>query len=167
MLHKKFPKFLDKILLAFTDDFNQPKSLEQLKQIVFKKELSSNTNNLTADEHLSRMFTQAIDYNEYLEHALSFLQQEKLVVLNDANYSITSKGYFKIKTESFVQKIKNDKLKNILQISVWVAALFTFLAMIYTTFIKTTGVPQQNIHINCTCKYPETCPNWKQGQLNK
>ena len=39
MLYENFPRFLDSILLAFSEDYNKSKSLDKLKSIVFKEEL--------------------------------------------------------------------------------------------------------------------------------
>lgn len=154
---ENFPKLLDDILLSFSNDFNIPKSIDELKTIVFKKQLSKEYTSKNVDKNFDRFFKETDVYYEFLDYLLSFLHQEKLIVYNKSSIkaqslvTITSKGFFKIKTESFHEKIRNDKYKTRLQISVWIVALLSFFITIFNQFIT---IRSSNVSINCICNKP-------------
>lgn len=143
MFYENFPKFLDKILSAFSEDYNIPKSLDELTQIVFKSQIDKGYDLDKPDENLKTLTNELFTYPEYLKYALDFLSQENLINYNksarndEKSITITSKGFFKIKTEGFEKKIKNDKINIRLQRAVWFSALLTVGITIYTQLIKT------------------------------
>lgn len=152
MFHYNFPKFLDKILLAFSNDYNISKSLDELTQIVFKNQITKGYDLNKPNKNLKTITDELFNYPKYLEYALNFLDQEGLIKYdksagrNEKSISITSKGFLKIKTEGFSAKIKNDKFNICLQRAVWISALITLGITIYIQLIKT------NTSCNCTCK---------------
>lgn len=146
MFYENFPKFLDRILLAFSNDYNKEKSLDELIQIVFKSQIANGYDLKKPDKNLKTITDELFTYPEYLEYALDFLNQENLINYNksarsdEKSITITSKGFFKIKTEGFAKKIKNDKFNIRLQRAVWFSALLTVGITIYTQLIKTKTV---------------------------
>ncbi len=159
MLYKNFPTFLDTILYAFTKDYNVPKSLDELTEIVFKKEISKGYNINNPDENLKRLTNEIFNYPKYLEYALDFLNQEGLVYFdktkrnNEKSIIITSKGFFKIRTQGFAEKIKTDKYNLRLQRTVWYSALATLVITIYVQFIKPNNLSNDSLNspISCHC----------------
>lgn len=168
MFEKNFPFFLDAILQSFVNDYNQIKSVDSLKSIVFKKEHSKKYNKKPSNANLDRLAKEVIHDSNYLIYALNFLQQEELIVYDNSKYNnvdsitITSKGYFKIKTEGFSRKIKNDRINVYLQRSVWLSALFSVILSFCTYFIRTKNACSDisKISINCSCNtQPKSIPN--------
>ena len=160
MFYENFPLFLDSVLFAFSNDYNTVKSVNELKEIVFKKELSKGYDLNTPDENLKRLNSSLFTYVDYLEYALAFLHQEELVIFDklrrsdEKSVTITSKGFFKIKTEGFATKIKNDKFNLKLQRIVWYSALITLGITVYTQLIKTNTSCNETskTYVNCNCK---------------
>lgn len=171
MFHENFPKFLDSVLLAFSDDYNKSKSIEELKIIVFKDELSKGYSLDKPDENLQKLANSLFTYIEYLEYALNFLAQEGLVNYDESkrkdekSITITSKGFFKIKTEGFAKKIKSDKKviklqKNTLKVAIFslIVSVISVLVSLYVSTKSTTQNEQNNtsskIHDSCSEKHP-------------
>lgn len=120
MLQENFPKLLDRILSAFLDNYNSPKSLDELKSTVFIDILGKDYSLENLDKNLEIACKEIFDYTDYIKYGLNFLQEEGLIIYdsskmdNEKSVRITSKGFFKIKTESFSDKIESDKqIKNL------------------------------------------------------
>jgi hypothetical protein len=160
MLYNNFPKYLDDILLSFSNDLNRYKSVRQLTGIVFKKEVSKKYDLSKPIENSTMLGNELFTYPSYIRYALEFLHREDYVIFDNTKRDdeesviITSKGFYKIKTEGFAKKIRNDKRKSHLQFAVWITALITFCITLYGQynqyFVK--KVQPSNISINCTCK---------------
>ena len=150
MFYKNYPRFLDSILKCFTEDYKESKTIDQIKKIVFKDEISKGYDLDTPDENVDRLSDEVFTYTEYLIFALSFLHNDNLVVFDEKNNSvtITTKGFFKIKTEGFEKKISNDRINLNLQRAVWVSILLTFSITIYNSFKKTSS---------CSCTTSKNC----------
>lgn len=136
MFYENYPQFLDSILFAFSEDYNNSKSLEELKSIVFKREFSKGYDLSKPDENLKRVTNELFTYSDYLRYGLNFLQQEGLITFdgtkrdNEKSINITSNGFFKIKTQGFVDKIKNDKEVIKLQKHTFYIAIFSLLVSV-------------------------------------
>ena len=160
MLYDNFPKYLDDILLSFSNDLDQTKSINELTKIVFKKEVSKKYDLNKPIENSRMLGNEVHTYPSYLRYALDFLHQEGYVVFDytkradEKSVYVTTKGFYKIRTEGFAKKIKNDRRKTCLQIAVWITALITFCITLYGQynqyFVK--NIQPSNISINCTCK---------------
>ncbi len=143
MFYKNYLKFLDSILRCFSDDYNNSKSVDDLKQFVFKNVLSKGYDINKPDKNLKRITEEVFTYTDYLKYGIEFLKQEGLITYDDTkrdsekSVRITSKGFNKIKTEGFYKKSKNDKINVWLQRSVWFSALATLCITLYTQFIRT------------------------------
>lgn len=143
MFYKNFPKFLDTILLSFSDDYNKSKSIEELKNIVFKEELSKGYDLAKPDGNLKKLADSLFTYVDYLKYALNFLNQEGLVNYDESkrtdekSITITSKGFFKIKTESYTNKIKNEKRNIKLQKWTFILAIISLAVSIVSAIVTT------------------------------
>src|SRR6187402_716427 len=111
MFYENYPRFLDSILLALIDNYQNSKTLDELKNIVFKDELSKGYKLDTPNENIKRLSDEVFTYTEYLKFAISFLHNDGLLIYDESKeiIKITSKGFLKIKPEGFSDKIKNDK----------------------------------------------------------
>ena len=150
MFYENFPKFLDAILISFSDDFNAEKSLEELTQIIFKEQIDKGYDITKPDENLKKLADELFTYPSYLIYALNFLQQEGLIIYNftlrdnEKSIKITSKGFFKVKTESFSEKIANDKQLIFLQkvtvkiaiVSLFVSTFSVIISLYFSTNSK-------------------------------
>lgn len=150
MFYENFPKFLDAILISFSDDFNAEKSLEELTQIIFKEQIDKGHDLTKPDDNLKKLGDKMFTYPSYLIYALNFLQQEGLIIYdltlrgNQKSIKITSKGFFKIKTESFSEKITNDKQLIFLQkvavkiaiVSLFVSTFSVIISLYFSTNSK-------------------------------
>ena len=116
MFYKNYLKFLDSILRCFSDDYNNSKSVDDLKQFVFKNALSKGYDINKSDENLKRITEEVFTYTDYLKYGIEFLKQEGLITYDDTkrdsekNVRITSKGFNKIKTEGFYKKSGVNKV---------------------------------------------------------
>ena len=143
MLYENFPHFLDSILLAFSEDYNNSKSLDKLKSIVFKEELLKGYDLNEPDENLKRISTEIFTYSEYLKYGLDFLNQEGLISYdnikrdNEDSIKITSNGFFKIKTQGFESKIKDDKELINLQKNTFKVAILSLIVSIISVCVST------------------------------
>ena len=146
MFYENYPKFLDSILLAFSNDFNKEKSLIELKNIVFKDYLSKGFSLQDLDKNLDILTKETFTYSKYLKYGLHFLQQEELINYDESKTDrtksifITSKGFHKIKTQGFEEKIITDREIIELQKNTLLTArrsLFvSIIAIILTTYFS-------------------------------
>ena len=156
MLYKNYPGFLDSILSAFSEDYNNSKSFDELKSIVFKNEISEGYDLNKPDENLKRFTTELFTYSDYLKYGLIFLKQEGLINFdeskrdNEKGISITSNGFFKIKTQGFEDKINNDKEVIRLQSRTLIVAIFSLIVSVISVILtayfsnKTNGNENNN-----------------------
>lgn len=143
MLYENFPKLLDSILLAFSEDYNSLKSLDELKQIVFKDVLGKGYSLSHLDENIKILGKEIFTSSEYLKYGLNFLSQEGLIIFDiskrddEKSIKITSNGFFKIKTQGFEAKINNDKELIELQKTTLKVARISLIVSIISVFVST------------------------------
>jgi hypothetical protein len=138
-------KFLDKILTILSSHFNNFFDVEYLGKVIYKYPKSEIKNGKIVfnmpltDEHKINI----INY-------LMFLNSEGLVTFDEKKEIafINTKGFIKIKTESFVQEIRNKKINILLQRFAWVAAI---LAFIVTASIQVPKIVTLPYALNCNC----------------
>lgn len=137
-MNKKPSKIFDKILKYLSNDFNSSKSVNEITNIVFSKELKNKD-----PFDLSILLTQ---YENDTLNSLLFLKNESLVDSNDnVNFYITTKGFIKINTENFTQEIQNKKVNVWLQRGAWFCSILALFFSVYASFFK---------NVNC-CKKTE------------
>ena len=62
MFYKNYPRFLDSILKCFTEDYKESKTIDQIKKIVFKDEISKDYDLDTPDENVDRLSDEVFTY---------------------------------------------------------------------------------------------------------
>lgn len=150
MLHENFPRLLDRILLAFLKDYNVPKSLDELKPTVFIDILGEGYSLDNLEKNLEIFCKETFDYTDYIKYGLNFLQQEGLITYDSSKRDdeksviITSKGFFKIKTESFSDKIENYKQIKKLQKNTLKVAIFSLVVSIISVIVTALLSSQYN-----------------------
>lgn len=156
-MNKDFAKSLDSILKAFTLDFNKEKSIDELVNILFEKEIKTKPDN---KNYSATVFGKMFDFKDYTKYCLNFLKDENLIDYSEEKelVKIKSKGFLKIRTEGFYQKIKNDKRNLWLQRSVWISIIITlflniFIQIIKPSFFNENSNPKINSICDCKCKY--------------
>lgn len=135
---------LDSILSYLAKDFNSEKEIKDISINVFSKELSNKS-----------VFDLAVlksQYEKFTLNALMFLKSDYLVNTTDnVNFSITTKGFIKLKTENFTQEIKNKKVNLLLQRLTWICAICALFVSLYTCSKKETY--PSNMILHRTCKF--------------
>ena len=184
MLYENYPKFLDSILKAFSEDYNKELSLNDLKSVVFKNYLNKGYSLGDLDKNLEILVKETFTYSDYLIYGLNFLEKEELIIYDKSktdrtkSINITSKGFNKIKTEGFEEKILNDKKVIKLQKDTLITAKFSLIvsviALIITTYfsIKTNETENCNnfskissSHNHKTCKPTNVSQTQKQTSI--
>ena len=128
MLYKDFPLFLDSILDCF-ENVNKTKTVEEIKRTIFKDEFNKKYPLNTPNKNLEDLAKYVFDKSDYIRFGLEFLDNEKLIVYNKENQTatITPKGFFKVKNESFSSIISDKKVNQLLQrttVACTIVALF-------------------------------------------
>ena len=161
MTNRNFSKTLDTILLSFVKDYNKPKTLDELNKLVFPEDFEKEYPKETPDKNISHLIEREITNKNYLEYALEFLNQEDLVVYDSKTNAgqITSKGFLKIETQGFEDKIKYDK--NILELqntTLKVAKISLFvsiISVIVTAYFS--NKTNESVFYNTNSKTPSNC----------
>lgn len=140
-------KFFDNILSFLSSDYNRIFTIEEVKNHIYKKQISNIAKSTTIDNIFS---------DEYFEtnivNAVMFLNREGLVAYNEKEKQvfINTKGFVKHKTENFTQEIKNKNINLWLQRSAWFCAVIALLISTYSIFFKSENSP--TIVLDCNQK---------------
>ena len=142
-MHNNPSKLLDGILKILADDFNSSKTINELTLKFFERELKKEE-----QFNLSVVIPQ---YETITLNALLFLLNEGFVSTKDNNsFLITTKGFIKLKTESFSKEIKNKTVNLLLQRATWFCSITALFISVYNAFLKSENY--SNTVSNCNCK---------------
>lgn len=141
MLYKDFPLFLDSILNCF-ENVNKTKTVEEIKRVIYKNELTKSYPPNTPNKNIEDLAKYVFDKSDYIRFGLEFLDNEKLINYSKESQTatITPKGFFKVKNESFATIITDNKINQLLQRTTVVCTIVALFISVYSA-CKDDNIP--------------------------